>query len=76
MTTTPAQFTNLDVVRFDTGTEYLITGATHQEALQVCGWKNGKPYGATRFINGARCTLIGHATRPVTSADTWKFEAK
>lgn len=74
MTTTAAQFSNYDVVRYDTGTEYLITGAKYQDALQAAGWKNGKPFGATRFINGARCTLIGKATRPQTSADAWRFE--
>jgi hypothetical protein len=54
------KFEKHDVVRFDTGTTYIVIGAG--TPLQVTSWRD-RPYGATRLIDPARCTLVGRATR-------------
>lgn len=63
--------TELDVVRYDTGTTYFVCADQGAETVLVKGWKNGKPFGALRNINPARCTKIGRAIRPKTSKDHW-----
>lgn len=65
-------FKSLDVVKLDTGTTYMVSS---QKGNDVCvkGWKNGKPFGAIRYIDATRCQLIGKAIRPQTNADNWKF---
>lgn len=69
-------FKSNDIVKFDTGTEYIVSSTRTDRGngmIAVSSWKNGKPFGAYRVINGERCTLIGHATRPATNADAWVF---
>lgn len=77
MTTSPAPtFQSDDVVRYDTGTTYLVggqssEGVTDGRDLGVVGWKNGNRFGAWRRIDSTRCTLIGHATD--NGDGTWEF---
>lgn len=69
-----SNFTEYDIVRYDTGTTYMVLTVDGPETLCVKGWKNGKPFGAIRFIDPARCELIGRTARRKTSADKWGFE--
>ncbi len=67
-------FTKYDVVKYDTGTTYIVYRVEGPQTLRVVSFKNGKAFGAIRFIDPARCALIGRATRDYESG-AYSFNA-
>lgn len=61
-------FDRYDIVRYDTGTTYMVSRQMSPENVLVTGWKNGKPFGPIRTIKVARCIKIGK-----TSSDGFPF---
>lgn len=66
-------FQPLDIIQYSTGKTYMVSEQTHPESVLVMGWKNGKPFGALRYLTPARCTLVGKATRPQERGDAWGY---
>lgn len=68
-------FSRNDVVEYKTGKTYLVglQTTTDSETIGVSGWKNGKVFGAHRFINAADCKLIGRRV-PINDGAAWGYE--
>jgi hypothetical protein len=68
-------FNRDDVVEYKTGKTYLVgfqTSSADAETIGVCGWKNGKAFGAHRYLPAADCKLVGRRV-PINDGAAWGF---
>lgn len=66
-------FNRDDVVEYKTGKTYLVGFQRSTESLEVSGWKNGKCYGPSRYLNPEDCKLVGRRV-PINDGAAWGFE--